>query len=336
MKVERWLQKTIVYYLIILVILRIGLASFAWFFPKSIFFAEVTSDALLELINEDRELAGLSPLKLNDQLNLAAYQKAQDMIENQYFAHCSPAGIDPWYWFSQAGYRYQYAGENLAIHFFDSEEVYRAWMNSDSHRANILNPNYQEIGMAVVHDEFEGRPTAIVVQLFGTPYQIQYVEVAHQAPSSDESSLLESAQTEYSEKPESIVAESQILDSEEPLADATIVSSELLRFDEGVPIINNWRLRGISSVGIAQAEDNYWFRGFKFISRSYENLMQQLIFYGVILTFLYLSLSLIFKSREETIRFCGRTTLFALILMLLAFLTKDIIWNWMSYQIIIG
>jgi len=336
MKAERWLQKTIIYYLVILVVLRIGLASFAWFFPKSIFFAEVTGDALLELINEDRESAGLSSLKLNDQLNLAAYQKAQDMIENQYFAHCSPEGIDPWYWFSQAGYRYQYAGENLAIHFFDSEEVYRAWMNSDSHRANILNPNYQEIGMAVVHDEFDGRPTAIVVQLFGTPYQIQYAEVAYQAPASNEISPRELEQIEYPEESEPIVTENPILDTEEPSSDETVVNSEPLESDEEISMIDSWRLRGISSVGIAQAEDNYWFRGLKFISRSYENLMQRLIFYGVILAFLYLSLSLVFKPREETIRFCERTALFALILMMLAFLTKDIIWNWMSYQIIIG
>ncbi len=118
--------------------------------------------------NKERASDALPPLTRNATLDAAAKLKAEHMAKNEYFAHYSPDGVSPWYWFSQAGYNFVHAGENLAIHFTDSSEVVEAWMNSPTHRANIMNGNYQEIGIGTAAGEYEGYPTIYVVQLFGT------------------------------------------------------------------------------------------------------------------------------------------------------------------------
>jgi len=104
-------------------------------------------------------------------LDAAAKQKAEDMFQNNYFSHFSPTGVSPWYWINKSGYNYHYAGENLAMNFIDSEEVVRAWLNSPGHRENLLNKNYQDIGIAVLPADFskQGINQPIVVQLFGSP-----------------------------------------------------------------------------------------------------------------------------------------------------------------------
>lgn len=142
---------------------------FLFNFPYSTFFAEISKNILLNLTNQERKFLGLGSLKESSKLNRAAYLKAKDILEKDYFAHKSPDGLNPWYWFSKVGYNYQCAGENLAIDFIDSEELYQAWDNSSSHRENIINPKYEEIGIAVLTGEFKGAETTVVVQLFGTP-----------------------------------------------------------------------------------------------------------------------------------------------------------------------
>jgi hypothetical protein len=124
---------------------------------------------LTDLTNSERQAVGLSTLKINPYLQEAARRKANDMAIKGYFAHTSPSGITPWHWFGEAGYRYQYAGENLAVNFTDSKDVESAWMRSPSHRANILNKNYTEIGIATSKGTFGGRETTFVVQMFGRP-----------------------------------------------------------------------------------------------------------------------------------------------------------------------
>jgi len=119
------------------------------------------------MVNKERMDAGLKPLKINDKLNQAAQQKAQDMINNDYFAHTSPSGTTPWYWFDRVGYKYVAAGENLAKDFTDSKYLHQAWMKSLSHRNNILNSKYQEIGIAVIEGKINGKDTVLAVQLFG-------------------------------------------------------------------------------------------------------------------------------------------------------------------------
>ncbi|PIT94600.1 hypothetical protein COT96_03040, partial [Candidatus Falkowbacteria bacterium CG10_big_fil_rev_8_21_14_0_10_38_22] len=124
--------KFLLYYLIFLFTLKILIIPFIIYFPKSIFFAEITNNAIIEFTNQERQLTGLSFLKENPVLDQAAYLKAQDILEKSYFSHKSPEGISPWYWFKKAGYDYKFAGENLAIGFLDSEEVINAWYDSPS------------------------------------------------------------------------------------------------------------------------------------------------------------------------------------------------------------
>ena len=95
--------------------------------------------------------------------------KANDMVANNYFAHTSPSGLTPWYWFEQVGYGFTYAGENLAVNFSDSQDVTNAWMNSAEHRANILNANFTQIGIATATGTYNGAPATYVVEDFGTP-----------------------------------------------------------------------------------------------------------------------------------------------------------------------
>jgi len=138
-------------------------------FPKTNFLAAVFPNVLVDLTNSNRGAAGLSVLQINSLLETAAQQKAQDMAQKEYFAHTSPDGKTPWYWLDKIGYRYSYAGENIAIHFYDSQDLVKSWMDSSSHRTNILNKNFTEIGIGVATGLYNGKETVYIVQLFGRP-----------------------------------------------------------------------------------------------------------------------------------------------------------------------
>ncbi len=157
------------YFFIIVILLKLAFVSFLFYFPETLFFAEISRTYLIELTNQERENLGINSLRENLQLDKAALLKAQDMLDKDYFSHQSPEGIVPWHWFGEADYSYQKAGENLGIGFLDSEEIYWAWYDSPSHQANLLNSNFQDIGIAILTGEFEGAETTVVVQLFGSP-----------------------------------------------------------------------------------------------------------------------------------------------------------------------
>ena len=131
--------------------------------------AAVISAVLVDFANQDRTELALTELKVNPVLVAAAQAKADDMAAKSYFAHQSPEGFDSWHWFKEVGYDYKYAGENLAVNFSDSGDVEEAWMASPSHRENIVNPKYTEIGIAVATGTYQGRSTVFAVQMFGMP-----------------------------------------------------------------------------------------------------------------------------------------------------------------------
>jgi hypothetical protein len=133
------------------------------------FASNITPERVLEVTNQKRGENGLSPLTLNSKLSEAAQRKAGDMFAFNYWAHISPSGRSPWSFFQEVGYKYLYAGENLARDFMSSDSVVDAWMNSPSHRDNLLNSNYKEIGLSVVNGTLNGVETTLVVQMFGTP-----------------------------------------------------------------------------------------------------------------------------------------------------------------------
>lgn len=140
------------------------------------FASDITSEQVVELTNKKRAENGLAPLKINSLLNEAAQRKAGDMFTLNYWAHRSPSGRDPWSFFIEVGYKYFYAGENLARDFMNSGSAVEAWMDSPTHRDNILNNKYEEIGVAVVNGTLDGVETTLVVQLFGTPTPAPLVE----------------------------------------------------------------------------------------------------------------------------------------------------------------
>lgn len=155
----------------------------------------VITGVLVDITNVNRLSENLNPLEFSAVLASAAQLKANDMATKGYFAHTSPEGKTPWYWFTQSGYNFLYAGENLAVNFVDSEDVARAWMNSAGHRANILNDHFTEIGIAIASGYYNGQPTIYVVQLFGKP-----------VPLGQKLATLPIVQTETVEKSESILA----------------------------------------------------------------------------------------------------------------------------------
>ena len=132
----------------------------------------VISNVLVNLTNNDRSSFGIESLSVNPKLVSAAQEKANDMAMKGYFSHTSPDGTEPWYWIEVAGYQYSSAGENLAIDFSDSAEVEKAWLASLTHRANLLNGKFTEIGIATARGIYQGRETIFVVQMFGAPKKV--------------------------------------------------------------------------------------------------------------------------------------------------------------------
>jgi len=123
-----------------------------------------SNSVLIDALNKDRERQNLSILKENSILTLVAQTKADDMAQKGYFSHNSPDGIKPWYFFKLLGYKYTYAGENLAEGFKTATETEKAWIESSEHRTNILNPYFKDVGIGIA----EGINGPIVVQEFGS------------------------------------------------------------------------------------------------------------------------------------------------------------------------
>lgn len=148
---------------------QIALSQVTRYYPAILGYASrIAPEEIVRLTNRERSNQGLPALAGNGLLNQAAARKAADMFARNYWAHVSPAGTQPWYFITQAGYSYRYAGENLARDFSDPQSVVTAWMNSPTHRDNLLSNRYQDIGVAVVDGTLEGRETTLVVQMFGT------------------------------------------------------------------------------------------------------------------------------------------------------------------------
>jgi uncharacterized YkwD family protein/spore coat assembly protein SafA len=102
---------------------------------------------VIELTNQERQKAGLSPLQLDWQLSRVARYKSRDMRDTGYFAHRSPQYGSPFDMMKSFNVQYSSAGENIAVGQTSPEQVVREWMNSPGHRKNILNGTYTHIGV---------------------------------------------------------------------------------------------------------------------------------------------------------------------------------------------
>jgi len=130
--------------------------------------ANIPTQQLLILTNQQRQNSNLAALTDNAELDQAATNKAADMFNKDYWAHNAPDGTTPWTFIKATGYNYVYAGENLARGFNSASDVINAWMNSPEHRQNVLSPNYQNVGFAVATGKLNGEDTVLVVEMLGS------------------------------------------------------------------------------------------------------------------------------------------------------------------------
>ncbi len=160
-------------YILIFIFLQVGFSIVGFTKPGVLgISANIDQRKLIELTNIERQKNGLTLVSENTALNKAAALKAQNMFDENYWAHFAPSGKTPWDFILSTGYKFTYAGENLAKNFYNSDDVVTAWMNSPTHRDNLLNPKYKDIGIAVVEGNLNGQKTTLVVQEFGTTEMI--------------------------------------------------------------------------------------------------------------------------------------------------------------------
>ncbi len=120
--------------------------------------------AMINEINKERAAAGLSPLQVDLRLVDVAQMKALDMKTNSYFSHTSPTYGSPFDMLKNAGIQYRSAGENIARNM-SVDAAMAAFMGSDGHRKNILNPAYTHIGVGVVSSNSGNYYVQIFAQL---------------------------------------------------------------------------------------------------------------------------------------------------------------------------
>ncbi|GKU83021.1 CAP domain-containing protein [Niallia sp. NCCP-28] len=111
--------------------------------------------AVIQLTNAERQKNGLPALQAYPELNNVANVKAKDMNEKGYFSHTSPTYGSPFDMMRDFGITYQSAGENIAQGQRTPQEVVNAWMNSEGHRANILNKKFTHIGVGFQQTGYE-------------------------------------------------------------------------------------------------------------------------------------------------------------------------------------
>lgn len=109
--------------------------------------AEIKCDQLLALCNHARQAIGVAPLQWSQALSRVARQHAQAMAMEGYFDHVDRQGRGVGERLNDSGYRYRWAGENISAGLETIDAVFAWWMQSDGHRANILSPNFTELGL---------------------------------------------------------------------------------------------------------------------------------------------------------------------------------------------
>lgn len=120
---------------------------------------------ILDRVNQERSKTGAAPLKLNAKLSAAAQKQAQNLMDTGIFSHTID-GKNVGDRATAAGYNWGRIGENIAEGQRSAADVMQSWMNSEGHRKNILNAEFQELGVGYTEDS-EG--STYWVQVFGTP-----------------------------------------------------------------------------------------------------------------------------------------------------------------------
>lgn len=131
--------------------------------------SDVLKRNIINYTNQERENNQAKTLYESNVLSKTAELKLADMFAKNYWDHTGPNGETAWDFMEKNNYSYLLAGENLARGYVSSKDVVDAWMNSPTHRSNILNPRFREIGLAVGTGKIKGQNTTVIVQLFGEP-----------------------------------------------------------------------------------------------------------------------------------------------------------------------
>ncbi len=142
----------------------------AWMTPDV---AAGEAQKIISLTNSLRASLSLGALKENYKLDSAANKKVQDMFINQYFAHHSPNGLDMEDFLHNAGYtNYATVGENLAMGYDNAADVMAAWEKSPTHYDNLVDPNFNEIGISLGAGQYQNKDTVFIAQYFGLPNNV--------------------------------------------------------------------------------------------------------------------------------------------------------------------
>ncbi|MEK9165471.1 MAG: CAP domain-containing protein [Patescibacteria group bacterium] len=218
----------------------------AWLSPD---LALTESKKIIELTNNLRGGVNLAPLIENQQLNQAAWEKVQDMLINQYFAHTSPFGMNLEHWLNKVNYKYSTAGENLAMGYSNVKEVVTAWEKSPTHYDNIVDKNFKDIGVAMTNGSFKNTDTAFTAQYFARP-QTQEIPQAN-AVKTDSNTAGEPLSISSIAIKGDILSDVKVLKAEvnlppETVAAAVIVNNKRIELDkvsdtdkwQGVALIN--------------------------------------------------------------------------------------------------
>ncbi len=137
----------------------------------------INKDNVISLVNDERIGRNLPPLLESELLDKVAQMKLENMLEEDYFAHTSPEGKNPWHWFFQSGYDFAYAGENLATEFVDVNKQHDAWMKSPKHKENILDERFTNTGVAIGQKKVKDKEVTVTVEVFATPQQLSATPV---------------------------------------------------------------------------------------------------------------------------------------------------------------
>ncbi len=262
--------------------------------------ATVLPAVLVDLTNEARVSNSEQSLTRNTVLDDTARLKAEDMARLGYFAHTSPEGVTPWHWFNEAGYSFAYAGENLAINFTESVDVESAWLASPTHKANILNSHFTEIGIATIDGIYQGRPTTYVVQMFGTPVmrsipepKVSAAKVAKKEKIvvSDKSTPLAAAVLAPAVEGASVAIDQNlktITETKEFVAVQNITEEEKVK-DPSIPEATHY---------------STWYQRFIFMTPSYADRVYRIFIWIVIIALLLMTIIEIRQQHPRNILYC--------------------------------
>lgn len=164
--------KRTVFYGLIFLLAKVVVVAFVVFLPTEVF---VLPDVLAEeqrqiiaLTNEARVDLGLPALVVAKKLNNSAQYKADDMSAKEYFAHTKNNKTVAT-WLETADYKFETAGENLAVGYSTAQDIVDAWKNSPTHYANLIDKDFKDFGVGLTGGVYNGQPTVFIAQHLASP-----------------------------------------------------------------------------------------------------------------------------------------------------------------------